>query len=103
MLGMGQLLFKLAAEDMKLKIPHSWVQALLSPWLLGALLLYAFSTVLWIWILSQEQLSRVYPFALLGAAFVPIVAHFVLGEHLSIPFFIGMFFVLLGIVIIQFS
>lgn len=100
-LGVGQLFFKLAAEDIKLRLSTSWLQAALSPWLISALFLYAFTTLLWIWILSQSALSKAYPFALLGAAFVPMLSYFVLGETLSVSFFIGMALVISGILVIQ--
>jgi len=101
-LGVGQLFFKFAAEDIKLRLSVSWLHALVSPWLISALLLYSLTTLLWIWVLSQSELSKAYPFALLGAAFVPILSYFVLGESLSISFFIGMFLVVIGIIIINF-
>lgn len=100
-LGVGQLLFKLAAEDIKARLPISIFHAVLSPWLISALFLYSFSTALWIWILAQSSLSKAYPFALLGAAFVPALAYFVLGEQLSVPFFVGMFLVIVGVAVIQ--
>lgn len=100
-LGVGQLLFKMAAEDIKVRLPVSIYHAILSPWLLSALFLYSFSTALWIWILAHSSLTKAYPFALLGAAFVPALGHFVLGEQLSVSFFIGMFFVLVGVAVIQ--
>ena len=100
-LGVGQLLFKLAAEDIKSRFSTSWLVAALSPWLIAALVLYGFTTLLWIWILSQSELSKAYPFALLGAAFVPLLSYLILGETLSFSFFTGMVLVVIGILIIQ--
>lgn len=100
-LGVGQLFFKLAAEDMKSRLTTSWLMAALSPWLIAALFLYGFTTLLWIWILSQSELSKAYPFALLGAAFVPLLSYLILGESLSYSFFTGMILVIIGILVIQ--
>lgn len=102
-LGFGQLLFKLAADDIRAKFAVSWISAALSPWLIGALLLYALTTALWIWILSQSSLSRAYPFALLGAALVPVLATVVLKEPLGLPYLAGMAMVVAGLAIIQLS
>ncbi len=102
-LGIGQLMFKLAAADIKMRLNESYLSAVCSPWLLGALALYAASTLLWVIILMQMTLSRAYPFALLGAAIVPILAVLILGESISPYYPIGMFLVVLGVAIIQVS
>lgn len=100
-LAIGQVFFKLAAEDIKLRLDVSIWSAATSPWLLSALALYAAGTVLWIAILSFLPLSRAYPFALFGTALVPILAVWVLGEDLSSKYFIGIALVLLGLLITQ--
>lgn len=100
-LGAGQLMFKLAADDMRDRAATSLVLAVSSGWLWGALVLYAFSTALWIWILSQTPLSRAYPFALLGAAIVPLLSTVVLDERLSPSYILGMAMILAGLSVIQ--
>lgn len=102
-LGGGQVLFKLAAGDMRARLASSWIEALLSPWLIGALLLYAVSTALWLYILAHVPLTRAYPFALLGAAFVPLLARATLGEPLPSLYLLGMAVVIGGVAIIQLS
>jgi drug/metabolite transporter (DMT)-like permease len=99
----GQILFKLAAEDIAPRVAAgSYVQAALSPWLVGALLLYAATTVLWIYILTRAPLSAAYPFSLLGAALVPALAAMLFGEAVTWKYFAGLLLVLTGLVIIQF-
>lgn len=100
-LGVGQLFFKLAAEDVKLKLSSSFMGAIFSHWLIIALVIYAFSTILWIWILMQTQLSKAYPFALLGAAFVPILAKIFIGESISSYYIAGILLILIGLYVIQ--
>lgn len=102
-LGIGQLLFKLAAGDVRSRLAMSWMDAALSPWLLSALALYAASTALWIYILAHAPLSRAYPFALLGAALVPLLARLVLNEPLPGQYLIGMVVVIVGVAMIQLS
>jgi drug/metabolite transporter (DMT)-like permease len=97
----GQILFKYAALDIQHRAEQSWLSAVLSPWLISSILVYALSTVLWIWILARAPLTKAYPFALAGAAFVPLLAYFLFNEPLSIRYFIGAAAVLLGIFIIQ--
>ena len=99
----GQLLFKQAAGDVQSRFATSWIEAALSPWLLAALVLYAASTVLWLYILAHVPLSRAYPFVLLGAAMVPLLARFALGEPLPSLYLVGVAVVIGGLAIIQFA
>jgi len=101
LLAIGQLMFKFAAAD--ISAAANWRTGLVSYWLFGALVLYALTTVLWVFILMKLPLSKAYPFALLGAAIVPMLAHFVLSEPLS-PFYLGgLAAVIFGLLIIQLS
>ena len=100
-LSVGQLMFKLAAEDIKTRLAVSWQSAAFSGWLISALLLYIVSTVLWIWVLSQMPLSKAYPFVLAGAALVPLMAHLFLREPLSLTYVLGFALVAVGLALIQ--
>ncbi|KKC34562.1 hypothetical protein WH91_02195 [Devosia psychrophila] len=103
LLAVGQVLFKFAASDIQGKIGQPlWAMAL-SPWLMAALLLYLLTAGMWIWVLTQIPLSRAYPFSLLGAALVPILAYFVFGEALSPKFGVGIGLVLVGLLLVQTS
>lgn len=102
-LGGGQILFKLAAGDLRTRFATGWVEAALSPWLIAAVLLYAASTALWLYILAHVPLTRAYPFALLGAAFVPLLARAALGEPLPALYLVGMAVVIGGVALIQLS
>lgn len=72
-----------------------------SPWLIGAICLYAASTALWVSILMFSPLSRAYPFALLGAGLVPLGANLLLGETLSPTYLFGLGLVVVGVAVIQ--
>jgi drug/metabolite transporter (DMT)-like permease len=97
------VLFKLAAGDVRTRLATSWLDAALSPWLIAALVIYAASTALWLYILAQVPLTRAYPFALLGVALVPLLARFTLGEPLPALYLFGVAVVIGGLVIIQLS
>lgn len=102
-LAIGQLLFKLAANDVLRLKDGSWLHILLSPSLVSAFALYGLTSLLWIWILTQLPLSRAYPFALLGAAIVPLCARVFLGEALSPLYGLGVLLVLTGLAIVNMS
>jgi drug/metabolite transporter (DMT)-like permease len=99
----GQVLFKLAAGDLRERLSVSWFDAALSPWLISALLLYALSTALWLYILAHVPLTRAYPFALFGTAIVPLLAWLTLGEPLPALYLLGIAVVIGGLAIIQLS
>ena len=100
-LSIGQVLLKIAAEDVRRRLAISWFEAAQSVWLALALLLYAVTTVLWLWLLTQLPLTRAYPFALLGAALVPIISSFVLHESIGWTYTLGMSLVICGVTVIQ--
>lgn len=68
----GQLAMKLAVQRMDLKgaleaglIP-AFMAAAASPFLWAALFIYVVSVALWLWVLSEADLSLAYPFVSLG-------------------------------------
>jgi drug/metabolite transporter (DMT)-like permease len=97
----GQVLFKYAAMDIGRRSADGLLAAATSPWLLAALVLYAASTGLWIWILTVVPLSRAYPFALAAAVLVPIAAYYLFGETITLRYGIGFAFVVFGLLLTQ--
>jgi drug/metabolite transporter (DMT)-like permease len=96
-LAVGQVLFKLAAGQFGQAIT---LDALLSPYLIGALVLYAATTVLWIFILRAVPLSSAYPFSLLGAVLVIGVAALLLKEPVTVRQLVGAGVVVAGMLVI---
>jgi drug/metabolite transporter (DMT)-like permease len=94
-LSIGQVLFKLAAGGMR--AGGTWHQWLLNRHLLLALVVYAAATGLWIALLRQVPLSMAYPFAALAFFFVPVLAHFTLGEALRWQTFAGAAIIFVGV------
>ena len=103
-LGGGQLLFKFAAE--RLVLGQGTVALLLSfisgP-MLSAVALYALATVVWVYLLHGLDLSRAYPFIALAFALVPLLAWLLLGESLSVRYWLGLGVMLGGLYIISIS
>ena len=99
LLASGQVMFKFAANDINSRLEAGvgrlWV--LLSAPLISALIIYAAATLLWVWILIDTPLSKAYPYALLGAAIVPIASVVFFKETLSATYPIGFLLVLLGV------
>ena len=105
---MGQILFKktaikLAEDDDKysndfLNLLFSVIQI---PYFFLALTIYAIATFYWLYILQKIPLSLAYPFTAMAMVIIPIASYFLFKEQITIYYWIGAFFIALGIVIIS--
>ena len=98
LLTTGQVLFKRGASSAeRVTSVGSLVSLFISPTIVGALCLYAVTTVLWVFTLQQVPLTRAYPFMALGFVLVPLAAMVFLGESMSLRYAGGMVLILLGL------
>ncbi len=95
----GQIFFKLAALSPSPACGNPLLQRILSPHLLTALLIYAFTTGVWLWLLRLIPLNRAYPFMALAFLFVPLLGAVFLGEKLEYKTIAGGLIILLGVYI----
>ena len=93
----GQLLFKAAVlrhgrleGSLQARVMRNPLLALACGW-------YGFTALFWFFVLTQTPLSRAYPFALLGAALVPLAARLVFREPLGGRFVLGYALMLAGL------
>jgi drug/metabolite transporter (DMT)-like permease len=98
LLAVGQILFKLGAETApKLHGITALPGLAANPYLWAAVVLYGVATLLWIYLLQREPLSRAYPFVALRFVAVPALAWLLLQEQIT-PFYLaGTALVLAGI------
>lgn len=100
-LAVGQLLFKLSAQNLGSNAAPAGLLSLLgSVPFLSALVIYGLATLAWVYLLSQVPLSRAYPFMALSFVFTPILAHLVLHEALDVKFFAGTALLVLGVAVV---
>jgi drug/metabolite transporter (DMT)-like permease len=103
-LALGQVLFKKTALAMT---GRPFLEGLLAvfgePLLYLALALYGATTFLWIWILSRVPLTQAHPFVAGAMILVPLLSVLLLGEKVSYVFWIGIAFVMLGILLTQYG
>ena len=97
-LAVGQILFKLGALRLNAESQGSWL-AWINPPILGALVIYGISTLLWIGALRALPLRLAYPVSALAFVLVPILGHFVLGESFTLRTLIGAIVIIAGIAI----
>ncbi len=96
----AQLLLKKAMSQLgglELSL-HFALKALLNPFLLAGMGVYAISILSWLIVLSKVQVSIAYPFLSIGFIFSAIVAYLAFGEALSGYKILGIALICLGLV-----
>ncbi|MGS2717359.1 EamA family transporter [Eionea flava] len=85
----AQLLFKLgmdklSKENIELTSSiYSIFQALISPFVLSGLIVYAVSVIAWLWVLSKVDLSIAYPFVGISFIFTLFIGILLLNESIN--------------------
>lgn len=93
----GQILLKKSA----LMIPHLThpFYLLFKPLFIIALTAYGLSMLSWLYVLQHLAIGRAYMFVSSAFVILPILSHYIFGEHLSTKFFIGALFIILGVIL----
>jgi len=96
-LAIGQVLFKVSSVALATDGTLFTVRALTA--LLSAMVLYAVTSIAWVWVLQKIELGRIYPVMAFAFILVPIGSHLVFGEKFSTQYFIGVSLIMVGIII----
>jgi len=88
----GQIFFKLGASSAKLNI-----SILINYNIIIGFILYGISAIIFIYVLKFGEVSMLYPIVATSYIWVMLFAWIFLKENQSIPNFIGVCFILLGI------
>ena len=80
-------------------LPVGW-QLATQPFILGGILSYALSLIVWIMALSRVEVSIAYPMVSIGYVLTAIAAWQFLGESVSTMRFAGIGVIILGVVIV---
>jgi drug/metabolite transporter (DMT)-like permease len=96
-LAVGQILFKVSA--MSLSETGSFFAPKTAATLFSAMVLYAITSIAWVWVLQKVELGRVYPLMALAFVLVPLGSHFIFGERFQPQYFAGVALIMIGIVI----
>ena len=97
---LGQIGFKYGA----IRIPETGtiIEKAITAWpICIGLMLYAFSTVLWIYVLRYVELSYAYPMLSLGYVLVFIASYFLFNEPISSLRVMGLICILTGIILVS--
>jgi len=103
-MSIGQLLFKFVANSVDGSSVARFLHGVAtSTAIIGACVLYAITTVIWVWVLRHAPLSLAYPFTALSYVITPVLSYFLFDEKLNLQFTVGSLVLMLGIVICSFS
>ena len=99
LMSLGQLLFKKAALFMSNKEMTLSEKYILNPWLWFAVIIYGFTTILWVYILTNMKLNIAYPIVIgLSYSLTLYGAYFFFGESLGVLGGIGVVLILVGVI-----
>jgi len=96
----GQILFKIGVRGRAFDSIPEVARTMFSPVILGALVIYASATVLWLYILSKMPISRAYPIQALAYPVMLVLSKFLFNETISVARWIGMGIILIGVFIV---
>lgn len=103
-LATGQIFFKFVAQTSEpLNSLNNILMLVTNAWFHAALVCYGMSTILWIYILQKVPLSFAYPFVAIGFILVPLFAWLIFGEVLKLKYFLGVLFIIIGLLTISFT
>ena len=96
----GQTLWKLGASGKEIHGLGQLLRLFLSPYVISGLMVYAFASVLWIYILNKGELSYVYPIQSTAFIFALLIGTTFFKEQLTASKVIGVLVICLGVIII---
>ncbi len=97
-ISIGQILFKRTGLQIESTGSVFAAQVLLTG--IGAMVLYAGASLLWIYLLRFVELRYAYPIMALSFVITPLLAHLFLSEKIGGQYLFGMALIIAGIVII---
>lgn len=101
--AVGQLLLKFAARStggVSFFALSSLARLALNPYLLGGLLCFVSSMVLWVKVLGSAELATAYPMVSLGYVLVALLSWVLLGERLGLRQALAIGVIVFGVVLL---
>jgi multidrug transporter EmrE-like cation transporter len=100
----GQLLLKQGMNHIGRVEGTSFLkQVLLSPWVMGGLVIYGLGVIFWLMALSRFELSYVYPFASLSYIGIILGSYFLFKEKISLMRLVGIAVIVFGVILTSIS
>lgn len=104
-LVIGQFLWKAGLERKvnPFESFRSIIDLVFSPFIMGGLVLYGLTTILWLFILSRVQISIAYPMQSVAYLISVFGAYFIFGESLTWMKVLGCLVILVGVAMVSLS
>ena len=97
MLVSGQVLWKIGVSKMHLELsPKGIIEAILNHYIVGGGIMYVFATIIWLYLLSKSELSKIYPLQSLCYVFGAIAGVIIFKECFTLNKAFGLIFILAG-------
>lgn len=101
MLVCGQVLWKVGMSKVHFQISFKGIiNTLFNPYILSGGIIYVFATIIWLYLLSKEQLSRIYPLQSLCYIVGALAGVIIFNESLTMSKVFGLLLIFLGAVLI---
>ncbi len=101
LLLLGQMLWKTELSKYGYLGSDNFLKIILSPNIIMGILIYIIATVAWFYILSREAFNIVYPLQLSLAAIIGVLLSvFYLHESFTLPRFLGILCLIIGVFLI---
>ncbi|EKQ53630.1 MULTISPECIES: transporter [unclassified Clostridium] len=101
MLVLGQVLWKIGVGKSSFNLSiQGIINMFFNPYILGGGIIYVFATIIWIYILSKEELSRVYPLQSLCYVIGILAGVLIFKECFTLNKGLGAVFIIIGTLII---
>ncbi len=101
LISIGQILFKLTSERTGGADLGGIAGMVTDPYLIAAIAIYGFGTVVWIYVLKAVPLTVAYPFMALTFCAVPLLAWGLLGEALTLKYGVGAALIVAGLLVVN--
>lgn len=104
LLLLGQVIWKLGTKTITFEMTLKGIFNLIfNPYVIGGGIVYVIASLVWIYILSKEDLSKVYPLQSLCYVFGAIIGIFLFKEDASALKILGLTLISIGAFIISLS
>jgi uncharacterized membrane protein len=93
----GQVIWKIGIMKNNLYLtPKSMLNVLFNPYVLGGGIIYVAATMIWLYLLSKEELSRIYPLQSLCYVIGALIGIFFFKEYLTMEKALGLILIAAG-------
>lgn len=101
MLVSGQVLWKIGVSKMQFQLSLKGViEAVLNPYILCGGIIYVLATIIWLYLLSKAEISKIYPLQSLCYVFGAIAGVIIFKECFTLNKIFGLILILSGAVLI---